>query len=70
MRKYRSYRSTSSYRSSNRHEWIFLNKFKVYQNGVKIGTVSARDEFEALDRIPASILENGPVKFEKMFCEV
>lgn len=70
MRKFRSYRSTSSYRSYNRHEWIFLNKFRVFQNGVKIGTVGGRDEVEAMGRIPAHILDKGPITLEKMYCEV
>ena len=63
-------RKFSSYRKYRNHEWIFLNKFRVYQNGVKIGTVGGKNEYEAMGKIPSHILEKGSVTLEKMFCEV
>lgn len=66
-RSFRSYTPSSSYRN---HEWIFLNKYRVFQNGVEVGTVGGCDEIEAMGRIPARILDKGSVTLEKMYCEV
>lgn len=64
-------RYSSSYRSerSNRHRHVRTNLWVVYQNGNRIGKVGGIDEAEALEKIPQSYKDNGPIELERIVIE-